>query len=184
MYRFIILFAAVGGLGLLPAGNAIAATEEIPLVPPQTRVEFTTYAMGLFPLRGHFERFAGALRLDTAHPADCSVTLHVEVASLVMADPGRVKLALGPKLLDQDAYPRLLYTGSCGNGRNTGVLTMHGISKKLDLTVTRDGEMITAEDTVHRQDFGIDGLPGIIGARITVTFLVRLPEDVARLVQP
>lgn len=184
MYRSIILFAAICGLGLLPVANAVAGTEAIPLVPPQTRVEFTTYAMGLFPLRGHFERFAGELRLDNAHPADCSVTLNVEVGSLVMADPRRAKLALGPKLLDQGAYPQLLYSGSCGAGGNTGVLTLHGISKKVDLAVTRDGEKVAAEGTLHRQDFGIDGLPGIIGARITVTLVVRLPEDIARLIKP
>ena len=180
-----ILFAACGTLGvLLLPGPCRAGTEAIHLVPPGTQVEFTTYAMGLFPLEGHYDRFTGELRVDPARPADCRVTLDVDVGSLVMADPSRVRLALGPKLLDQGAYPHLLYAGTCGGGHATGVLTMHGVSKPVDLMTRRDGPLVTAQGSLHRQDFGIDGLPGLIGARITITFLVRLPMEVARLVDP
>ena len=164
--------------------SANAQPREIPLTPPGTKAEFTTYALGLWPIPGHFTRFTGQLQVDPAHAQDCTVTLNIDVSSLEMADPERARLATGPKLLDQPRYPSLTYQGSCAGGRAAGLLTMHGVTHRLELTAKRTGRVVTATGTLHRQDYGLDGLPGLIGRTIKLTFAVSLPDDLAVLVDP
>ena len=140
--------------------------------------------MGLWPVAGHFTRFTGQLQVDPAHAQDCTVALNIDVSSLQMADPERARLATGPKLLDALQYPMLTYQGSCAGGHAAGMLTMHGVTRKLDLTAKRAGQTVTATGTLRRQDYGVDGLPGLIGRTIKLTFAVSLPDDLAALVDP
>ena len=185
--------AAASSRAATPSANALAAavsgaaspvgttSRHLTLAPPGTSVRFTTYAMGVFPLTGHFDHFAGALDVDPASPNTCTVTLDISVASLQMADPDRTKQALGPALLDAAAYPHLTYQGSCVGGRASGMLTMHGVTRHLDLTATRQGETVTAEGTLRRADYGVTGMPGLLGRSIRITFAVCLPDGLAGL---
>ena len=175
--RALTAFAA-----LLSAAHA--EPRRIPLTPPDTRAEFTTYAMGLWPLEGHFTRFTGQLTVDPAHTQDCAVTLQIDVASLQMADPARTRIAVGPKLLNQPQFPTLSYQGSCAGGQAAGLLTMHGVTRPLVLAARRTGQTVTATGTLHRQDYGIDAMPGLVGRTIKLTFAVSLPEDLAAIVAP
>ncbi len=158
-----------------------AANRQVALTPPATSVQFTTYAMGLFPLTGHFDRFAGELDVDPTNPNTCAVSLDISVASLQMADPSRAKDAVGPSLLDAAAYPHLTYQGSCAGGHASGMLTMHGVTRPLELTATRQGDTVTAQGTLHRQEYGVTGLPGLLGRTIRITFAVSLPDGLAKL---
>ena len=171
------------GLGTA-ARNATALTaaaRQVALTPPGTSVQFTTYAMGLFPLAGHFNSFTGELNVDPSNPNTCAVSLDISVASLQMADPSRTKDALSPSLLDAASYPHLIYQGSCVGGHASGMLTMHGITKKLELTATRQGDTVTAQGTLRRQEYGVTGLPGLLGRTIRITFAVSLPDGLASL---
>ena len=170
-------------LTYLPA-LAHAEIRQVPLTPPATRAEFTSYAMGLWPIAGHFTRFTGQLQVDPSHAEDCTVVLNIDVSSLEMADPERARTAAGPKLLDAPHFPTLTYQGSCAGGHAAGMLTMHGVTHKLELSAKRSGQVVTAVGTLRRQDFGVDGLPGLIGRTIKLTFAVSLPDDLAALVDP
>ena len=182
----LVLFSKKGLLAFFTCLTtaADAHTRQIPLLPPATRAEFTSYAMGLWPIDGHFTRFTGQLLVDPAHAQDCTVTLNVDVSSLEMTDPDRARTATGPKLLDAPHFPTLTYQGNCAGGHAAGMLTMHGVTRKLELTARRAGQVVTATGTLRRQDFGIDGLPGLIGRTIKLTFAVSLPDDLAALVDP
>ncbi len=166
------------------ATSAAAAPRQIVLSPPDTSVAFTSYAMGLFAITGHFTRFTGHLLIDPGNPQDCTVALQIDVASLEMADPARARLATGPKMLDQPHFPMLAYQGSCAHGHAAGLLTMHGQTRSLELTASRSGPRVTAIGTLRRQDYGIDGLPGLVGRTIKLTFAVSLPDELADLIDP
>ena len=162
--------------------NSLGATlRQVALTPPGTSVQFTTYAMGLFPLAGHFNNFTGELHVDPNNPNTCAVTLDISVASLQMADPGRTRDALSPSLLDAATYPHLTYQGSCAGGHASGMLTMHGVTRRLELTATRQGDTVTAQGTLRRQEYGVTGLPGLLGRTIRITFAVSLPDGLASL---
>ncbi len=164
--------------------EARAEPRQIPLAPPGTSAEFTSYAMGLWPIAGHFTRFSGRLQVDPAHAQDCTVSLNIDVSSLEMADPARARTAMGPKLLDASRFPTLSYQGSCAGGHAAGMLTMHGVTRGLALSARRAGQVVTATGTLHRQDYGIDGLPGLVGRTIKLSFAVSLPGELAALVDP
>jgi polyisoprenoid-binding protein YceI len=181
---------AVLCLAALAAGTAASAPaaapswQDLTLSPPATEVGFTTYALGMWPLPGHFTRFAGMVRVNRAHPAQCTVTLDVEAGSLIMADPDRTRTAMGPSLLDTAQFPRLHYSGTCGNGRSDGVLTLHGVTRAMTFHTHHEGDRVIAEGTLRRSDFGITGLPGMIGRTIRMTVTTTASTGLAALVAP
>lgn len=172
-------------LGLIVVPSRIQATQTVvPLLPGTTTIDLTIYAMGLFGLPAHFTRFSGSLRVDPDTPADCRVSVQIEAASLQMEDAGRARLATGPNLLDAARYPQLSYAGSCAGGQAEGALSLHGVTRKLTLTAIRDGDRIEATGTIRRGDFGIDGLPGMIGRTIKLRFTAQLPPGLAARIDP
>jgi polyisoprenoid-binding protein YceI len=152
------------------------------LGPQTTTIDLTIYAMGLFPMPAHFLRFAGTLRVDPQHPADCIVVLDIAADSLIMDDKLRARLAMGPQLLDAAHYPSLHYQGSCAGGQPHGTLTMHGVSHALTLTARQQGDQVAAQGSLRRQDYNVSGLPGVIGRTIGFQFSMRLPQTLAAAV--
>lgn len=160
---------------------AEAETHVVKLSPPGTQVTFTSYALGLIPLAGHFNQFNGELKADPANPDACTVSLDVQVASLSMQDPARVRQALGPSMMDAAGFPHFSYSGSCAGGQAAGSLTMHGVTQNVTLTTERDGNTVKAIGSLRRADFGINGMPGLVGRTIRIGFQVVLPPDLAQM---
>jgi polyisoprenoid-binding protein YceI len=166
----------------MPAAQSRAAAAIVKLAPRTTTIDLTIYLMGLFPLPAHFDRFTGTLSVDPADPAKCAVAMDIDAASLDMADRARQRLAVGPQLLDAAHYPTLHYAGSCAGGQPTGELTMHGTTRPLKLTAKRDGMRIVAQGSLRRQDYGVSGLPGLIGRTVRIRFDVQLPDGLAAMI--
>ncbi len=158
-----------------------AEVQAVQLCQPGTQVTFTSYALGLIPLEGHFDQFAGELRVDPANPDNCTVSLDVQVGSLSMQDPARVRQALGPNMMNAARYPQFTYRGSCAGGQAAGSLTMHGVTQNVTLSTERDGNTVKAVGSLRRADFGINGMPGLVGRTIRIGFQVALPAELARL---
>ncbi len=169
------------GAGLAAGAPASAQPRSVPLNPPGARTEFTAYALGVWPIQGHFARFSGALTADPARPGQCAVRLSIDVASLEMADPSRTELAAGPKLLDHARFPTLSYTGICAGSHAAGQITLHGVTRPLALDLHRHGLTVTATGSLRRVDFGVAGLPNLIGQTIRLSVSVPLPDDLAAL---
>jgi polyisoprenoid-binding protein YceI len=174
--------AAILAPALLAAPVAAQAeVQVVQLSPPATQVTFTSYALGLIPLAGHFEQFTGQLKVDPANPNACTVSLNVQVGSLSMQDPARVRQALGPNMMDAAGYPQFTYSGSCAGGQAAGSLTMHGVTQNVTLTTQSEGNTVKAFGSLRRADFGINGMPGLVGRTIRIGFQVALPAELARL---
>ncbi len=162
----------------LAAHPCCAAPVTVPLGPETARIALTVFAVGLWPVPGRFERFSGRLTVDPA-AGDCRISVAVEVASLRMAGSGRTRLALGPSLLDATRYPKLAYDGTCNATAASGRLTLHGVTQPLFLRPQCAGNQVSATGSLHRQDFGIIGLPGLIGRRVDLLLSVTLPQGLA-----
>jgi polyisoprenoid-binding protein YceI len=169
---------------VLPILASATPVTVVPLLPGPASIGLTIYAMGLFPLPAQFGRFTGTLTVDQADPSHCIVALRIETASLQMADASRLQLALGPRLLDAAHYPLLIYQGSCAGGQAAGALTLHGVTRPLTLSASRDGDRVEAAGTLIRQDYGVDGWPGLIGRTIRIRFSVKLPPGLAARLDP
>ena len=165
---------------VLASHTCLAAPVTVVLGPATARIGLTVLAVGAWPVPGQFERFSGQLTVDPTAASDCRVSVEVEVASLRMAGAGRTRLALGPSLLDAVRYPRLAYTGTCSTSESSGQLTLHGVTRPLSLTPHLDGDKVNATGSLRRQDFGVTGLPGLIGRRVDLLLSINLPPGLAR----
>lgn len=160
---------------LLLVGSAGGAPLEILLAPPGTAVGLRAYALGMLPIEGDFTRFRGTLRVEPATGAGelerCTVELTIEAASLFIADPQMRADVLSPTFLDAAAFPTLAYRGACASGGFRGLLTMHGQTHALELTIERDGTELVATGLVRRADWGMAERPFMVGptVRIRVT---------------
>ncbi len=163
---------------MLAAGTAQAGVMQ--LAPANARIGLTVYTMGIFPEAGHFSRFLGTLSVTPGHPESCHVAMQVDVASLTMSTDRDTHVALGPSMLDATHFPNLTYQGDCTSTRNSGQLTLHGITRPLSLVATRDDKGIAAHASIRRQDYAIDGFPGLVGRTISVTFSIDLTPDLAK----
>ncbi len=172
------LLALAAGCLTLSAGRAGATVLQIN--PADARIGLTVYAMGMFAEAGHFSRFTGTLSVDPGHPESCRVAIQVEIASLAMSTQTATHMALGPTMLDPARYPMLTYQGDCKPVSTLGMLTLHGLTHPLLLAATHDAKGISAHGALHRQDFAINGLPGLVGATIDIVFSVDLPPDLAK----
>ncbi len=176
MLREVLAGVATLCVCLWPAPSwARAATIE--LAPMTTSIGLTVWAMGVFPLRGRFERFTGLLSVDTAVPGACRVSLDIEVGSLRMDDGALTQRATGPLLLDAARYPTLHYGGTCGPIAASGTLTLHGVTRPVTLTVRRDGAAMLASGTLQRGAFGVDGYPGLVSRQVEMRVSVTLPAQ-------
>jgi polyisoprenoid-binding protein YceI len=155
-------------LAFLPATAALAEPHTLPLDPAHAEVGFRAYALGLVPIDGSFSRFSGQLTFDSAFPAQCSVEVRVDVASLQIGDAAMQADVLSPNLLDAAAFPTLTYRGACRGDVIEGTLTMHGTARPLSLSVQTTGGRYNAEAAMRRRDWGIVGRPLLAGGTVRI----------------
>jgi polyisoprenoid-binding protein YceI len=117
--------------------------------------------------------------LDPALPEMCRVDVTIDVRSLHMADPDRVKQALEPDMLDVAAYPTMHFDGVCQSTQTLGNLTLHGVTHPVALNTKREDGVIESTGTLNRHDYGINGLPNLVGQTIRLRFTTKVPDAVA-----
>ena len=161
-----------------------AAIVDVPLVPGSASIGYTALVLGLFPIEATFQRFSGAITTDPGRPASCAIHVQIEIASLQMADPARTAQALGPSMLDAAHYPTMRFDGNCDTSGVSGVLLLHGVSRKLHLSGHWDGDTILSTGMVQRRDYGITGLPGLVGQRIAIRFSMKLQKAALEATRP
>lgn len=155
--------------------SAQATAQALPISPANSQVGYVALAFGLIPIHGAFQRFHGVAVLDSVHPLACHVDVTIDVASLRMADPFRQRQALEPDMLAPDQFPTMHFTGRCQPGGLAGTLTMHGVSQPVSFVMHRTASGFTAWGALRRQDFGIDGLPHLVGSQVRIKLTAPMP---------
>jgi polyisoprenoid-binding protein YceI len=166
--------ALVAALGLV-AGSALAAPVTYKIDPAHTYPSFAAdHFGGLSVWRGKFDRSSGTIVLDKAAGTG-TVDITVDTSSI---DFGLEKLnehAKSAEIFDVQKYPTATYKGTLTNFKNgaptevRGELTLHGVTRPLNLTVNQftcrvmpaamGGKQRCGADasaTFNRSDFGID----------------------------
>lgn len=166
----IVLSAAVLGLA---AGSALAAPVTYQLDPSHTYPSFAAdHFGGMSVWRGKFDSSSGTVVLDKdAGTGTLEVTVNTD-----SIDFGQAKLnehAKSAEMFDVQKYPTAVYKGTLANFKNGaptevhGELTLHGVTKPLNLTINSFLCKMTpmskkercgadASATFNRADFGID----------------------------
>jgi polyisoprenoid-binding protein YceI len=90
-----------------------------------------------------------------------------------MADPAYARKALAADMLDAARFPTMSYDGACAGNTVGGALTLHGVTRPLTLALTRDGSEVAGVGRLLRHEYGIDGMPHLLGQTIKIRFLTN-----------
>jgi polyisoprenoid-binding protein YceI len=157
----------------LAAGAALAAPVTYQVDPGHTYPSFEAdHFGGMSVWRGKFDSSSGTIVLDR-EAATGTVNISVDAASV---DFGHAKLnehVKSPEMLDVQKYPTAVYKGTLTNFKNGapteahGELTLHGVTRPLNLTINSFVCKMTplskkercgadASATFNRADFGVN----------------------------
>ncbi len=135
-------------------------------------IEFRIKHLGYSWLYGRFNEFGGNILLDRDNPANSSVTVEIDTASVDTNHAERDKHLRSKDFLNVDAHPKATFvsTGVVLAGDTIGViagnLTLNGVTKPIEIAVEEIGHGkdpwggyragFLGTTTLALADFGID----------------------------
>jgi polyisoprenoid-binding protein YceI len=153
---------------LLAAGGAFATPYQID--PNHTRIGFAVRHMAVSTVRGEFHDYDAQIDIDEADLTRSSIAIAIETASIDTDVEMRDNDLRSPNFFDAATYPQITFTSksiartAAGGYLVTGDLTMHGVTKEVQLPVTLAGPIdlgeslrmgASAELSINRKDWGI-----------------------------
>lgn len=167
-FRVSLLLATLATLPL----QVHAAQERYTIDPQHTFPSFEADHMGMSHWRGKFNRSSGSVLLDKAEGKG-SVEVEIDVASVDFGLDALNTAATGKELFDTAKYPKATYRGELADfvdgapTRVRGQLTLHGVTRPVELRITRfkcmphplskrDWCGADAEASFDRSQFGLD----------------------------
>jgi polyisoprenoid-binding protein YceI len=190
------LTALVIALFLIPAAT-LAAQDTWQIDPMHSSAQFSVRHLGISTVRGAFTKVSGTILLDDANPAKDQITASIDAASVDTRVEMRDNDLRSPNFFDVQKYPTITFKSKkiepAGPGKLkiAGDLTIHGVTKEVVLDV--DGPTAAIKDPwgnprrgasastkVIRQDFSVNGAPGVVGDEITITLDVEFIKPPAK----
>ncbi len=192
------LSALVIALFLVPTAALSATAQETWQIDPMhTAAQFSVRHLGISPVRGAFTKVSGTILLDEANPAKDQIQTAIEAASVDTRVEMRDNDLRSPNFLDVQKYPTITFkskkveAAGAGKLKVAGDLTIHGVTKEVVLDV--DGPTPAMKDPwgnprrgasasvkIIRQDFGVNGAPGVVGDEITISLDVEFFKPPAK----
>jgi polyisoprenoid-binding protein YceI len=147
----------------------------------RSTVSFHVRHFGFAAVHGRFESFAGRLEVCDG---ELQVDAQVDVASVLTGNSIR-DARLRSEFFDAERHPSSSLRASCGapDGRLVGELTIRGVTRPVELTMTvgpgSSGAVhARAEGSIRRSDFGLDWGALREADRLLVADVVRITADV------
>lgn len=136
-------------------------------------------------------KVSGSAQYDPADPSKDSVDITIDASSVDTRVQMRDNDLRSPNFLDVQKYPTITFKSkqvkSAGDGKlqMVGDLTIHGVTKEVVLDVEGPSAPIkdpwgnqrigaSASTKVNRKDFGVNGLPAVVGDDINITIDTEL----------
>ncbi len=167
-----------------------------------SQIQFTVRHMMISKVRGWFEKFDGTVQLDEQTPADSTVDIRIEAASINTRDPQRDAHLRSADFLDAEKYPFLYFKSNRVevidpmHAKLHGSLTIKDITKPVVLDVEFTGQAkspwgttsygFSGQTVFNRKDWGLGWNKALetggwlVGDDITVDIeleLVKVPEE-------
>ncbi|MBF6589889.1 MAG: YceI family protein [Ktedonobacterales bacterium] len=136
-----------------------------------TQIEFSVKHMMIATAKGRFNRFSGTLDLDARNPANTSVNVTIEAASVDTNNDMRDNHLRSPDFFDVARYPTITYVSRKVEPRGQdryqvlGDLTLHGVTREVPLEVTVEGPIkdirgsqraaFSIRGEINRKDYGL-----------------------------
>ena len=193
MSRIVLTSVAVLVISALAAAQA--GTWQID--PNHSAAQFSVRHLGVSTVRGAFTKVSGSATYDTANPSKDTVDVTIDASSIDTRVQMRDNDLRSPNFLDVQKYPTITFkskqskaTGA-GKLQIVGDLTIHGVTKEVVLDVEGPSAQIkdpwgnqrigaSATTKINRNDFGVKGLPGVVGDDISITIDTELIQPAAK----
>jgi polyisoprenoid-binding protein YceI len=176
-----------------------AAQDTWQLDPNHSSAQFSVRHLGVSTVRGAFTKVSGTVQYDPANLGKSSIQATIDAASVDTRVEMRDNDLRSPRFLDAQKYPTISFqskkveAAGAGKLKVTGDLTIHGVTKEVVLDVDGPTQAIkdpmgkdrlrmgaSATTKINRNDFGVSGLPGIVGDDITITLDVEMTKAVTK----
>ena len=182
---------------LASAALCAAETQSWQIDPNHSSSQFSVRHLGIATVRGVFQKTTGTVTFDAADPAKTQIDATIDAATLDTRVQMRDNDVRSPHFLDVAKYPTITFkskkaeAAGAGKLKITGDLTIHGVTKEVVLDVDGPSPPIkdpwgnqrfgaSASTKIKRQDFGVNGAPGIVGDEIQITLDVELMHPPAK----
>lgn len=155
--------------------SALAADYQIDLT--HSAVTFETGHLGIARLPGRFNEFSGSYTWSDDNLSENSVSVEIQANSVDTNHGERDAHLRSPDFFNVRQYPTITfnstsYEGTAEEGVLTGELTMHGVTREVEMSIVKIGEGedpwggyrqgFVASTELMRSDFGIDySIPGV-----------------------
>jgi polyisoprenoid-binding protein YceI len=181
------------------AAPAAATTETFVFDKSHTKVGFQIRHW-LTKVEGRFREFDGKIAIDRAQPANSSVDVTIQAASIDTGQERRDNHLRSADFFEVEKYPTITFKSSkvVPKGKDlyevTGDLTMHGVTKTLVVAVRHTGFLNLGKQEkagfeivlpINRKDFGItwnrtaDQGGVMLGDDVQIDLLVEANRDIA-----
>ncbi|MDQ6970285.1 MAG: YceI family protein [Mariprofundus sp.] len=154
-------------------------------------IQFKVKHLGYSWLMGDFNRFNGSYSYDEKNPANNSVKVEIDVASLFSNHAERDKHLRSADFFDVAKYPKALFVSTSyedkGNGRGLlhGDFSLRGVTKKITFEVTQIGagkdpwggfrRGFSGTTTLHLSDYNMlkSGMLGAAAENVELFFSIE-----------
>ncbi len=169
-------------------GSSLSAAEGAYTIDSgHTQIVFSVSHMGASNQYGQFTQVKGSFTINAKDVAASEIALEIPASSIFTASKKRDDHLRGPDFFDAKQFPKITFksTELKATGANTyevsGDLSMHGVTKKITISLEHGGAAADPEmmggafrtgfngtTTIKRSEFGMNYMPGGLGEDITL----------------
>src|SRR5260370_31218127 len=164
--------------------------DEYKIDPVHSNVGCAVRHLAVSTVHGRFNDFRGSILFDDKDPSKSSVDVVIKTTSINNDNSNRDNDLRSPNFLDTTKFPELTFRSKSVEKKGDayvahGTLTIHGVSKDVDLPFsltgpvgTQRGKALGAEASlpINRQDYGIAGGGALGGNDGKIEITVGAPE--------
>lgn len=163
-------------------------------------IEFTARHMMITKVRGSFQNFTGTVEFNEQTPANSSVNVQIEAASIQTRDEKRDGHLTSPDFLDAANHPYLTFTSKRievvddTHGKIIGDLTIRGVTREVVLETEYNGQAkspwgttsagFNASTKINRKDWGLNWNVALetggvlVGEEVTIAIELEIVKQV------
>ncbi len=163
-------------------------------------VQFTVRHMMISKVRGRFQNFSGTVDFDEQNPANSSVNVQIEAASIDTRDEKRDAHLTSADFLDVANHPYLTFVSKRievlddSHGKIYGDLTIRGVTNEVVLDVEYNGQAkspwgttsagFNATTKINRKDWGLNWNVALetggvlVGEEVTIEIELEIVKQV------
>ena len=171
-------------------------TGDYTIDPSHTRIGFSARHAMVTKVRGQFEQFEGSAHVDTANPANSSVTVTIEAASVTTGNEQRDGHLKTPDFFDIANYPQITFVSTDVERDGTewaitGDLTINGVTKSITVPFEETGSAkdpfgntrvgFEGEVTIDRTDWNLSFNAALETGGVLVSEKVKLEFDISAI---